>query len=436
MARSRVGRFSAQASPAIQDRASAIRKRLVGSAKWGLALLGIGLMGMRLPGKAEAQTRPDLRKPAGADRGVLLHVLEEKGVQIAPPAGAIYTFGTVDRFLNPILTHTFTLHNDGKVPVTIDHLQSSCGCTSALLIAAGKETAEYTLQPGKQVGIKVTVDTSKLAPGPIKKFVWVMMPGETTPSFAIRLDADIEGVLAFSPQAVEFGRVNSGENPVQMLLVSLDKRLIAAVGGVRLISSNPGVQITQVNPVDMPLPGGDGHTVLRTYTISVKPKASLGVLSGTLSFVPLQSAVAANKNNTKAAAELATTFLSALTAMVTGEVYGQVSARPGTVAFGAVTQGESTTRLITLVGKTEAALKNLKVTSPSVWVTAKMSVPERPKQAPANTLPKLPPMLLLEVTLDPKTPPGALQTQVVLTTQDGERLVLPAFGYVTPAVKP
>ena len=41
-----------------------------------------------------------------------------------------------------------------------------------------------------------------------------------------------------------------------------------------------------------------------------------------------------------------------------------------------------------------------------------------------------------KVTLrTPKTPPGALQTQLVLTTQDGEQLVLPAFGYVTPAVK-
>ena len=437
MTRSREAQFPAPEASG-RPRTHEVGRRLLPQTTGGLALLGLalswGAQAQAPPGVqvqatpvVQAQAPLELQKPAGADKGVLLNLVEEKGVKIAPPAGAIYAFGSIDRFLNPVLTHTFILHNDGKIPVVIDHLQSSCGCTSALLMAAGKETAGYTLRPGKQVGIKVVIDTSKLAPGMIKKFVWVMMPGETAPSFAIRLDATIEGVLTFSPPAIEFGRVNAGENPAQTLSVTLDKRLIDTVGGVRLVSSNSGILIGPTPPVDTPIAGGDGHTVLRRYTIMVTPKASLGVLSGTLSFVPLKSAALANKSNTKAAAEMAATFLSALTAPVTGEVFGKVSARPGTVVFGAVTQGDSTTRRITLVGKTEEALLNLKVTSPSVWVTAKMSIPDRPKQDPAAPPQKLPPMLLLEVTLNPKTPPGALQTQVILTTQDGERLVLPHF---------
>ena len=417
-----------------QNSAADFRRCLERQAKRSAAFVAIALL---CGGHASAQSAVPFaaKKPAGADKGVLLNLVQEKNLQMAPPAGAIYTFGSVDRFLHPILAHTFTLRNDGKVAVMIDHLQPSCGCTTALLLATGKETVGYKLLPGKQVGIKVAVDTNKLAPGPIKKFLWVMMPGETTPSYAIRMDATIEGVLTFTPPLVEFGRLDAGTAPTQMLTVRLDKRLIDSVGGVKLISSNPGVQITPPNPVDTPVQGGDGHTVLRTYTITVMPKASLGVLSGTLSFVPLQSAASANKGNVRSAAETATTFLSALTAGVTGEVFGKVSARPGTIAFGAVTQGDTTTRRLTLVGKTEAALHNLKVTSPSVWVTAKLSVPDLPKQDP-NAVQKLPPMLVLEVTLNPKTPPGALQTQVVLTTEDGEQLVLPAFGYVTPSVKP
>jgi hypothetical protein len=425
---------------AIMDRPAETRKRgdsflrrLRRQAKWIPVLLGTTLCG----GHTAAQDTVPLsaQKPAGADRGVLLHVLPEKDLRMAPPAGAIYNFGTADRFLHPVLTHTFTLRNDGKIPVVIDHIQSSCGCTSGLLVSNGKEAVGYTLPPGKEVAIKTAIDMTKLAPGPIKKFLWVMMPGETVPSFAIRLDADIEGVLTFDPPAVEFGRLQAGNTSAQTLSVTLDKRLLDAVGGVRLVSSNPSVQVTPGSTPDSLVPGGDGHSVLRTYTITVSPKATLGVLSGTLSFVPLKSVAVANKSNTRAAAETAATYLGTLTANVTGEVFGKVTARPGTIVFGPVTQGDTTTRRITLVGKTEAALQNLKVSSPSVWVTAKVSVPERSKPDPNAPPQKLPPMMLLEVTLNPKTPAGALQTQLTLTTQDGEQLVLPAFGYITPAVK-
>ena len=175
--------------------------------------------------------------------------------------------------------------------------------------------------------------------------------------------------------------------------------------------------------------------MLRTYKVTLAPKVSLGILSGTLAFVPLKSTAGANKTNTQMAAETASTYLNSLTANVTGEIFGKVTARPGSVVFGPVTQGDSTIRRITLVGKTAESLQHLKVTSPSIWVTAKVSVPVRPKPVPNAPPQNLPPMMLLEVTLNPKAPPGALQTQVVLTTQDGERLVLPAFGYITPAVK-
>jgi hypothetical protein len=423
---------SNEATPAVRKRRLTLGRRLTGPAAVGVFLLG---MAVNSGAQGQIPVPPLSQKPAGAERGVLLNVLPDKDLQMAPPGGAIYNFGTADRFLHPILTHTFTLRNDGKVPVIIDHIQSSCGCTSALLMVTGKEAAGYVLQPGKQVGIKASIDMTKLAPGPIRKFLWVMMPGETVPSFVIRLDANIEGVLAFSPAAVEFGRVGAGETPAQTLSVTLDQRLIDAVGGVKLVSSNPGVHVSLVPPADTPVPGGDGHSVRRVYAVTLAPKVDMGVLSGTLSFVPLKSTAEANKSNTKAAAETATAFLSALVAPISGEVYGQVTARPGTIVFGAVTQGDGTTRRITLVGTTEEALKNLKVSSPSIWVTARVSVPERPKQDPTAPPVKLPPMRLLEVTLNPKAPAGAMQTQLILTTQDGERLVLPAFGYITPAVK-
>lgn len=386
------------------------------------------------PPQAAGPVPPLNQKPAGADRGIVLGLAPGNHLQMVPPGAAIYDFGTADRFLTPVLTHTFILRNEGKVPVVIDRIQSSCGCTSALLVADGKEATRVTLQPGKEISIKTSVDTTKLATGMIKKFLWVMLPNETVPSFIIRLDANIEGILAFDPPAIDFGRVDVGQTPAQTLSVSLDKRLMDAVGGVKLVSSNPGVHLSLIPPVDAPIPGGSS-TVRRVYAVTLDPKVSLGVLSSTLAFEPLQPPAAANKNNTKTPAETAATFLNALTVTVSGQIFGQVSARPGTVVFGSVSEGDTTTRRITLVGKTEAALQNLKVTSSSNWVTAKVSMPPASKPDPKAPPVKLPPMRLLEVTLNPKTPPGALQTSLSLTTQSGEELVLPAFGYVTPAVK-
>ncbi len=438
MARSRETALMAAPFSAASDAPKPhLRKRLRSQTTWSLVLLGTALpWGGVLAQNPATPSTPFVQKPAGADKGVLLSVVAEKDLKVALPAGAIYNFGKADRFVQPVLTHTFLLRNDGKAPVVIDHIQSSCGCTSALLVANGKEAVGgYTLLPGKQVGIKAAVDMTKLAPGPIKKFLWVMMPNETVPSFVLRLDADIEGVLSFDPPAIEFGRLQAGDTPSQTLGVTLDKRLLEAVGGVQLVSSTPNVQVTLTSTADSAVPGGDGHTVLRYYKVKVMPKATLGVLSGTLSFVPLKSAANANKTNTNAAAETAETFLSVLNANITGQIFGKVTARPGTVVFGAVTEGDVTMRRITLVGKTEEALQNLKISSSSTWITTKVIVPERPKTSPTAPPQNLPPMRLLEVTLDPKAPPGALQTQLVLTTKDGEELILPAFGYITPAVK-
>ncbi len=399
----------------------------------GSVLLALALgVGAGTVGRAQTVKPPAAQKPGNLGMAVGMTVMEEKGLERLQPNAAIFAFGKVDRFTHPTLEHTFTIRNEGKTPLVIDHLQPSCGCTSALL-TSGKEAAGYTLEPGKQVGVKVTVDLTKLAPGAIKKFLWVMLPHENTPAVSIRLDAEIEGVLTFEPPSLEFGRVEAGKSPGLNLQVTLDRRLINTLGGVKLISSNPGVVISPASPTDTPVPGGNGQTVQRTYTVAVTPKADLGVLSGTLSFVPAKSSAVANKTNAGSAAETAATLLANMTVPLSGQVLGSISSRPGTVVFGAVTQGDETTRRITIVGTTEASLKDLQVVCSSAWVTAKLSSPARPKPSP--TAPPLPPMLLLEVTLNAKTPPGAIETKVVLTTQAGARLVLPAFGYVTPVVK-
>ena len=86
-----------------------------------------------------------------------------------------YNFGTRRLSDESPLEHTFTVRNGGAVPVTLDRLQSSCGCTSA--VVGGDRSLPLTLPPGAFVPLRVTVSPHRLLPGEAHKSVWVYAHG-------------------------------------------------------------------------------------------------------------------------------------------------------------------------------------------------------------------------------------------------------------------
>ena len=81
-------------------------------------------------------------------------------------------------------THTFKIKNEGKAPLVITKVTTSCGCT----------TREYTkepIAPGKTGEIKVTYDTAN-RPGPFTRTIQVYSNGSSG-SYILTIKGTVEG---------------------------------------------------------------------------------------------------------------------------------------------------------------------------------------------------------------------------------------------------
>ena len=108
----------------------------------------------------------------------------EAGTTLSDPGVVRFDLGT-RRLSDPApLEHTFTLRNAGTVAVTVDRLQSSCGCLTALL--DGAQSPPLTVGPGGIVPLHVSIAPHRLVPGPLVKSVWVFTHGAE--EAALRLD--------------------------------------------------------------------------------------------------------------------------------------------------------------------------------------------------------------------------------------------------------
>ena len=141
----------------------------------------------------------------------------------------IFDFGTA-RF-GQVLSHTFTLRNDTQAAVTIDHVQSSCGCLSVLLPQGGKQ-AMPTLLPGASMHLQVRLDTARVAEvgaptlsgSPIHKQVYVV--GQPVhAAVVLELRGRITQGVAFDPPVLDFGTVHEATGASRLVQVSYDAAL-------------------------------------------------------------------------------------------------------------------------------------------------------------------------------------------------------------------
>ena len=413
-----------------------------------LKLIGYGLLLGAVPAltalaSADAPT-PNapvvVQVQPAATENATLSVVAADGVKSDAPSVGKLDLGAVDSLAMPKIEHDFVLRNNGKAPLTIERIQPTCGCTSVLM---GEKETTKTLAPGEEVKVHVEVDVTRFH-GAIRKAVRAY-GADNTLLATMEVAAVIQDPVTFSSRQIDFGRVNFGTGATFPLDVTLSPRLLDKRVLPKLVSTNPNIQITPVEDkatAKATTPTSTASNV-RRYTVALAPTAPIGQLTGMLTFAlpeadaaiveghtqekPAANSVAANTvaANTVAANDVAARLNTALeTAMVavTGEVVGKISANPNMVIFGAAKEAQ-----VTLTGASPAVLKNLKVTSPSPWVKARVLTPAKAEAvATLNTA-------TLELTLDPRTPAGTLQTQLIVTAADGERLSLPLLAEVAPA---
>jgi len=119
-----------------------------------------------------------------------LSIVTGQGTMQADATTARYDFGTRRMSDESPLEHTFTLRNTGTAPVTVDRLQSSCGCTTAFL--AGDQNLPLTVGPGGIIPVRVSIAPHRLAPGPMEKSVWVFTHGASDASVLLEVTGTMQ----------------------------------------------------------------------------------------------------------------------------------------------------------------------------------------------------------------------------------------------------
>jgi len=95
---------------------------------------------------------------------------QQKEASITVVGSAVHDFGDVKESDGSV-SHTFTILNNGELPLVISRVVASCGCTTP-------EWTKEPIAPGKTGAVTVTYHTTG-RPGPINKNVSVYSNGKT-----------------------------------------------------------------------------------------------------------------------------------------------------------------------------------------------------------------------------------------------------------------
>lgn len=368
------------------------------------------------------------RAPHPAPATARLTVVASAAVTVPAPDRGQHDFGSVNLLDQSEVAQAFTLKNPNQFPLTITRLQSACDCVSALAEAKTKTGAAppdaTTLAPSDEISLRVALDLTKVAPGAVRKTVVVFAQGQTQPAALLEMTGTVVPAVRFSPPVLDFQRVPVGEASSLALAVTADARLANFGALPPLVSSNPAIQIRPTaNKVDAPLERKNSPTVTRNYVLTLAKDTPLGLLSGTVSFAhPVESSGPAPTTVTAPSAVAAA--LKANSAALAGQVTGDVSAEPQVVAFGMVPLGQQVLREVTITSTRAAHLTDLKISSDSPWLWARMTVPKASAVRPLTQT--------LEVTIRPNAPAGLLQTRLFIVLANGQKLQLPVTAYISP----
>lgn len=159
------------------------------------------------------------------------------------------------------VSHIYTITNASEQPLSIERVQSSCGCTAALV-------AEKNLAPGQSGAVEVRFTSGKLI-GPFHKTVRVYTRPEGVLILSLR--GSIQPDYLADPSALNFGTLKLGEGTSRKVLLYPTRSEARWTYRV----STPPDPCLEISP-PVPVPGGYQLTVTARGT---RPGPLMGVLS-------------------------------------------------------------------------------------------------------------------------------------------------------------
>lgn len=361
----------------------------------------------------------------------LQHRLSNRKVELVllQPIIANFHFGLITA-IAPSITHTFVVANNTSCSETVDHLQPSCGCTSALIAPSGKQNHHGIIQPGGSIAVRVSIDPSHLAPGAVDKVVWVLVKGQKEPIAALHMVGFCTAATTFSPPQIDFGSLKAGTPTSAVFSVSVDKTLLDAQGHIPVTATDPDLTLTNLPDEPARTASATAQTVTFRYRVSLSPQAALGDLSARIR-------VGENIDNTTDEAS---------SVVVIGHVVGEISAAPSVIALGVVRPGSICSRGV-LLSVPPGLVPGLTVETddPRLKATLDTSAPATANRRPFGATASVPVadqlnalrVIPMTVTLDTAALVGsatqsarALTAKVIVHDAHGERLVLPVYGSI------
>ena len=313
------------------------------------------------------------------------------------PNVVFYDFGSVSTARSEPIKHDFVLRNRSNSVIAIDHLQPGCGCVSAKIgpgiVFSRVIDGSIPVFPGAEFTVHTSIDPKQLYVGKINKIVWIYFPGDKSPAFTMHIIGHVTAMANFDPQSIDLGSVNADTDSSKRVTVTTDTSVYGP-NPPDPISADASVKIVR----DTMPRTVHGTQVSRVYLLRLTHRAHLGMLQDIVAMPLPHGANGVGPS-----------------LLVTGTVEGDISATPGSVAFGALTAGQQSRQTVALSG-TASALNGLKVTC------SDQSLKVRILRDPAKST-------TLCITIR-SAKPGPIQSTIALTIRNGQELDLPVYGWV------
>lgn len=329
-----------------------------------------------------ADSRAGAAQPATRNADTDSETVAEPRLHVDAP---VFDFGRVEQ--GDTVTHVFRFTNRGTRDLRIESVETSCGCTAAVL-------ADDTIAPGASGSIQARFDTGRFL-GAQSKRLNVRSNDPAHPITTLVLQGEVTAEVAVQPGQLYLGRLRRGSRATHTVSVLYDADEPISITGVE--HDNPGIR---VEAEDVEADGKRG----RRLHVSVADTAPLGQLRDTLTITTTSEKK------------------PRLTVPVFGNVEGDVTVEPPQVSFGVVRPGARRTRAVRIKNAGAAALRILEVTS-----SLDTLVPELHEITPGREF-----RLDLHVRGDT---PGKLRGEVGVVTDHPEqaRLAVRVFGAVRAA---
>jgi hypothetical protein len=151
-----------------------------------------------------------------------------------------HDFGTVPRGAQ--LKHRFLIKNIYKVPLEITNIRVSCGCVTLKPQGATEYvktlTAPVTIQPNQQTFLDINMD-ARIFSGPKTVSIYVTVGPQFVSTATLQVSAVARQDVVFNPGTVDFGIVQAGQAPTQILDVEYSGNLPWRIDEVVKNSSAP-----------------------------------------------------------------------------------------------------------------------------------------------------------------------------------------------------